>query len=63
MVTGSITMPDSNFGTLPVRGHVAMDDTKAAGLCHGDGQGAFGDRIHSRRNQGNSKSYGFGKAG
>ena len=54
MVTGFTTMPDSNFFTcahlrgLLVRLEIAVDDADAAGLRHGDGHLALGDRVHGR---------------
>ncbi len=41
--------------------HILVDNADTALLCHGNRQGAFGHRIHGRRNQRNSKADCLGK--
>ena len=52
-----------DLGRLLFGGQVLMDDAHAAGLGHGDGEAAFGDRVHGRRQQRNAEIDGPRQAG
>ena len=45
---GHVALHHRHLLGLRLRRQVAMDDADAAGLRHGDGQPAFGDRVHGR---------------
>ena len=62
-------MPLSNFFTLRTSGglfvglQVLVDDADAAGLGHGDGERAFGHRVHGGGHQRNAEIDGVGQTG
>ena len=53
----------AHFLRLDVDAEIFVNDADAAGLGHGDGEAAFGDRIHGGRNQRNVEGDGFCEAG
>ena len=51
---GLVLLHRGNGRCLFLDAKVLVDHANAACLCHGDCHGGFGDRIHSRRHQGNT---------
>ena len=53
----------AHFGSLPLDGHVLVDDADATFLSHGDCQAGFGDGVHGGGNQWHIQLDATGKAG